>query len=428
MKITNFSMDTALNIGNSQQSKQGEVLPTTANAPGQSQVQLLLENQVKTMLGELVKILDQQTATVQKLPPEVASVVEQLLQQPLAGEEVIPQGLTAMLKGQKTVSQSLTALAGTLQDAAAGSEVLSSTVSPTMDNLIAQFTNQTTKLGPDLGKTILTLASQLADDPAPLTDVSALLQQVGRQVIDALPRDQFTVSRRDFQTKIPEFLNTLLDNFEQEITKLQLPLQTKQELVTSLQQTCQQLFQELSPAATPKGSLPQFISLPATLDDIIEHFEGQLVQLDTSLENGITVANLRQICRQLTQDLSTEDQAVLSRLTQHLDDTMPDKVKLAAANHNLPELKEAWVLQRLASGRQWLESAPDSLRQASQSLKNMTTIVPRSFEQPADFGSGKTTFNLAIPFYFGEEKKAYPAYIHVYQDQDTGSGKSAYEL
>jgi len=433
VKIDNLPLEPSVAITNSLQGKAGDLAPSSEiKDVAQTAVNLMFDDQIRTVLNQLTKILSQQNATLLNLPANLADEVKQLLQQPLAGEQVVAKGLSAMLQGQKTVSLSLSAFANTLNDAASIKEQFPGVLPEEWSNLIAKFEDLVSHLDPDIGKTLLALAKDLTDNPAQLTDASTVLQQAGRQLINTLAREQYTIPMQEFQANLPALLKTLVDNFQQELAQLPFPPSDQELLTASLQQICQQLMQELSqppaqqepaqpqssPQFAPKGQVPPFIGLPAVIDDIIAHFESQLIKMDVTLEKDVLVTNLRQILSQLTQDLSDEDQAALLRLVDQLQDSVPESIRTAAKLNNLPELQTTWVLQKMANSRQWLELSAATLRQSGQTLRDMATIVPRQVDQSPDSWSAKSTFNLAVPLYFGEEKKAYPAYIHIFQDRD----------
>jgi hypothetical protein len=444
VKINNFPLDPSVAVNYSQQGKAGNVGPASISDVSETAFQLMFDNQISTILNQLTKLLNQQATTLMELPAAITDEVKQLLQQPLAGEQVVAKGLAAMLQGQKTASLGLAGFANTLNDAATIKAQFPGGLPETWSNLIAQFEDQISQLDSDIGNSLLALAKELTDNPTPVSDASTALQQAGRQLLDSLSREQYTIPRQDFQTKLPDLLKTFVELFRQELAQLPLPIPEQWILSDNLQQICQQLLQDLSqsasqqepannpipqsasqqepasnliPQAAAKEQAPPFVGLPAIIDDIIAHLESQLVKMDITFEKDVLVTNLRQILSQLTQDLDGEDQSALSRLAGQMQDNMPEKIRTAAELHNLPELKEVWVLQRMAASRQWLELPATALRQAGQTLKDMNTIIPKQFDQPPD-SSSKMSLNLAVPLYFGEEKKAYPAYIHIFQDQE----------
>ncbi len=421
MKINNFPLDQTFVVTNSLQGKPGNTVSPAAGDIPQTAVQYMFDNQVRIILNQLVKMLSQQTATLLELPASLADEARQILREPLAGDQVVARGLAAMLRGQKTVSQSLAAFANTVGDAAVIKEQFPDGLPRTLSALIAKFEDQIGHLDPDIGKALLALATELTENPAPVTDASAVLQQAGRRLIDSLPREEYTIPKQQFQARLPVLLETLVENFQQELAQLPFPPLEQEILTASLRQICQQLQQELtqpSPSAAAKGQPPSFVGLPAVIDDIIDHFENQLVKLDATFEKDVMVTNLRQVLSQLTQDLEDGDKAALSRLADYLLERAPEKIRTAAGLHNLPELKEIWVLQRMSASREWLELPAAVLRQAGQNLKDMNTVIPRNTDQSPDSSPAKTSFNLAVPLYFGEEKKAYPAYIHIFQDRE----------
>lgn len=424
MKINNFSLDQAVAVTNSLQGKPSNPAPSGLADAAETAVQFMFDTQVKNILTQLTKMLSQQASTLMELPAPVADEVKQLLREPLVGEQVVAKGLTGMLQGQKSVSRNLASFAAILNDAAVIKEQFPTGLTKTWSGLIAQFEDQISQLDSDIGKSLLALATELTDNPTPFTDASAVLQQAGRALLDILPRDQYTIPKQEFLTKLPVLLQTLVYDFQEGLTKLPLPPLEQEMLTSSLRQVVQQLMQELAqplPSAAAKGETPTFVSLPSIVDDIIAHFENQLIKLDATFEKDVLITNLRQILGQLTENLGDDDKAVLTRLADQLSERTPEKLLTAATLHNLPELREVWVLDRMAASRQWLQLPLDSLREAGQNLRDMNTVIPKHADMPPDASPARSSFNLAVPLYFGEEKRAYPAYIHIFQDRENAS-------
>jgi len=470
MKINNLPLDQSQTMPGATSFNGDAPLLTTKNTL--QQVQLLLDNQVKMLLGELAKVLDRQDVAIQKLPPDIAQAAEKLLQQPLNGAEVVPQGLSAMLKGRNTVVQNLLTFADVLDDTAHFSKQLPQGIPVAWKNVLTKFLDETIKLIPDFDKKLVTLTSQLLDSskkvsdapvilqqaskqlvsntPRPeltiiqqdllskklvtltgqllgssekVIDAPAILQQAGRELVSSTPRPELTIIQQDLLTKLPILFDKLITNFEQQLTEYSPKNQDKTTLINTLRQICNDLIQDV--AEMPQNRQPAFIGVPSVIDDIIELLESRISTVYANTEQDVILTSLRQKCRQMIQSLPPDDRTAFRQLTDNMEESIPEKIRQAAVQHNIPELRQTWVIQRLAAAREWLATPPEVLRQASQTLHEMAASIPRaSSDTPSEATSGQNSLNMVIPLYFGEDKKAYPAYIHVYRDKDENSGKT----
>ena len=415
MKINSVSPDHLIFTSNTQV-QQGVIAPEEQDILDMPKVQVILENQIKVLLGEMTKLLNHQATTLQELPSAVSAEAAKILQQSLISDEVVPQGLTAIYKGQKVVIQNLIAMANSMDDAAFLSQNLPGKLPESISKALINFQDLAARSGTDIGKNIMLLAHKLVDNPNPVINAPDILAQTARSLIDSTPREELTIARQEIMQKLPGLLNSLIDDFSQELTQLTTE-QGRQILSTSLRENSQQLLE------TIKNSDRPYYGLPSLLDDLIALFENNLNNVSPLLEKDVMIGNLRQLSQQLFQDILPEDQPVLNRMIDKMQERVPESVKLAAQQHNMPELAQNWVIQKIATGRSWLSMPGEAMQEASQKLREMAVAIQRTTEMPAEAAKAQNAFNLLVPLYLGEEKKPYPAYIHVYQDKERKSAK-----
>lgn len=414
MKITSTGVDPTIAIATTHQGQHSDIAHTQPHTPVasvQPQVQLLLDNQVKLLLAEVTALLRQQADSLAQLPPAVAQTADQLLHEPLQGEKLVPQGLTAMLNGQKSAVQNLLLLAGVLKDAAVVKQYFPDGLSDALRKTLNAFESQITRLGDDPTSTLLTLATQLAASEKPVHKAPLVLEQLCRQLQSDQSGQQGTGQS---PASLAKMFAQLADDFSSQLIPFTTSVHERNLLITVFRQTAQQLLSTYTD--TPDGQLP---GLPAIMDKLLESFDLQLIKLNPALEKDIMATDLRQISRQMADSLSVGERQSLQQLISLLQDDVPAKLNQAALQHNLPELKEAWVLLKMASAKEWLNLPTDVLLKSSQNVHEMAASLLRgATDQSGDQGNKQNSITLAMPLYFGEEARPYPAYIHISQDQE----------
>ncbi|HMM21440.1 MAG TPA: hypothetical protein PKA10_12035 [Selenomonadales bacterium] len=173
----------------------------------------------------------------------------------------------------------------------------------------------------------------------------------------------------------------------------------------------------------PTGQVAGQPSSPAAKPG--ETFATQLAALFSQLaESGSGDAaadKLRVLCRELIpRSLPPQ---VFARLDEAFAATFSGRLKQAVTAHNLPELRQALVWLKVAECVDMAHLPAASLKQAEETLQEMVALTQRPAAQPAgETLAGHKTLSFALPLYLGEEKKPYPAYIHISQDREPPGG------
>ena len=181
-------------------------------------------------------------------------------------------------------------------------------------------------------------------------------------------------------------------------------------------QNNKQAVLELPAQASQKPVIPTQFN--QTVADEFKALFSQL--LETS--SGEPIADkLRTLCRELIpQRVSPE---AFAKLDEAFGATFSNKLKQTLDAHKLPELRQALVWLKVAESVEMAHLPTTSLQQAEETLKEMAALTQRTTTQPSgDTLAGQKTLAFAFPIYLGEEKKAYPAYIHISQDRESPSG------
>jgi len=104
---------------------------------------------------------------------------------------------------------------------------------------------------------------------------------------------------------------------------------------------------------------------------------------------------------------------------------IPEMVRQAAAFHNLPELEEALVRQKMADSLPWLKLPAETLRQASRAVNEMAAAWPQTDQAAAETPAGQKVLVMTMPICFADGR-SYPAYLHISRDREQpGEGDAA---
>ncbi len=106
----------------------------------------------------------------------------------------------------------------------------------------------------------------------------------------------------------------------------------------------------------------------------------------------------------------------MAKAAAALDRSLPEKVRQAAAFHNLPELQEALVWQKAADSLPWLRLSGETLQHTSRTLLDMAAAPPASQQSTVET-AGQKVLVMTMPLFFADGR-AYPAYIHISRDRE----------
>ncbi len=114
----------------------------------------------------------------------------------------------------------------------------------------------------------------------------------------------------------------------------------------------------------------------------------------------------------------------IAKAAAALSRSIPEKVSQAAAFHNLPELEETVMWQKVADSLPWLKMPKETLEQASRTLREMAAAVPASKQSAAETPGGQKVLVFTMPVIFADGR-SYPAYIHISRDREQADNPAA---
>ncbi|HWQ61511.1 MAG TPA: hypothetical protein VN521_04325, partial [Negativicutes bacterium] len=88
------------------------------------------------------------------------------------------------------------------------------------------------------------------------------------------------------------------------------------------------------------------------------------------------------------------------------------------------ELEGALVRQKMADSLPWQKLPAETLRHASQTVREMAAAAPQSDQAAAETPAGQKVLVMTMPIYFGDGR-SYPAYLHISRDREQSGGDAA---
>lgn len=375
--------------------------PGTAPAALRQQVELLNDANIRLLLDAMGKTLGEMGKLTAELPPAVAGEAAELGQATLGAETVLPRGMAAVVHGARSGGEAFAAFARTLAGAAQLSETFPTGLQPATTAALATFATKTGE-GGDFAVALRTMAGQPATTAA------------GR----ALPPAIFPAG------VMPE---TVPAAAGQALPAAGFPAGVVLKTAAAMPD------QALTAAGVLAGAAPEATAAPAILARKIEEggdFAARILIMARQLiaapdSDPAPAATARALLATLADDeLPPAVWDELARAAAPFVKDVPEKVRRAAALHDLPELEGALARQKLADSLPWLKLPADTLRQASHSLQEMAAAVPQSDQAAAETPSGQNLLVMTMPIYFADGR-SYPAYLHISRDREQQAGGDA---
>ncbi|MEN6565229.1 MAG: hypothetical protein ABFC57_02895 [Veillonellales bacterium] len=188
-----------------------------------------------------------------------------------------------------------------------------------------------------------------------------------------------------------------------------------------------QLTDSLQQAIRTYTPLKEMSTELLTADDLISMAKQLLA--NPSSDIGIVVADRS---RQLWQQsplaaavaLPEASQKALSQFIALLSQHVPEPLKTAAAQYNLPELPELWALLQAKDVLKWWDMTPDKLSASLQSLRKLVMLLQKPETVQGETIANTTILSMNTPLYLGDGTQPYPAYIHIFHESPSPSGSS----
>ncbi|HWQ60898.1 MAG TPA: hypothetical protein VN521_01220, partial [Negativicutes bacterium] len=260
-----------------------------AGAPAalRQQVELLNDANIKMLLDAMGKTLGEMGKLGDELPPAVAKEAGSLGQAALGADTVLPQGLAATVRGARSGGEAFAAFAQTLADAAQLSDVFPQGLKPQTAAALATFAGAISE-GGDFAATLQTMARQ----PAATQEGQALLARLFPGGVTA----ETAAALETFARKISEG-----GDFAAKVLNM---------------------ARQLVDIPDGDGSLPT--AARALLATLMPEQAATAVQAELA-KTAMATATV------------TVEQAEFAKAAAALAKDMPEKVRQAAAFHDLPE-------------------------------------------------------------------------------------------
>ncbi|HWR39200.1 MAG TPA: hypothetical protein VN611_06845 [Patescibacteria group bacterium] len=152
-----------------------------------------------------------------------------------------------------------------------------------------------------------------------------------------------------------------------------------------------------------------------------------------------TVEDLQQLTQKLSvnllggtvADLPENEQRLLQQLVKNLGANLPPALQQASARASSSQVTEIYTLLKAIGTGVWQEGVPDSLQKAADIVREMAQTVQKGTGLASQKQVDHSVLSFTTPLYFGEGGMPYPAYVHIYQQNNEagqrGRGKSRFE-
>ncbi len=105
---------------------------------------------------------------------------------------------------------------------------------------------------------------------------------------------------------------------------------------------------------------------------------------------------------------------LLLRLCQH---NMPAAVQQVANQSNMEGLPKIWAFMQLCELTSLKDLKSQDLKKAGKRLSEFTSSIKHSMGGENSTVEGQRSMSFMMPLYMGDNKKSFPAYIHVYDEE-----------
>lgn len=422
MKIT-ANLPPELGLGAAPAAGQGQEArgPTGAGAAVVQlpQVELMTDAGIRLLLGELTKVLDRQASLQGQLPPTVAMAAGEAASQTEGG---LPQGLAALLKGARNGAESMATLAGRLEAAASLARAFPAGLPPALAELAATVTTLLAELSPAIPATPTTPAApNTATAPATpaIPGTPAVPTTPATPAVQATP----TTPAAPAGSAAAAPLTTAAAPTGSAVTTTVLPmLKVNGPAATPIGQPMAEAAANATPAvkAAATAAVAAQTTIAATAAEALTVLTGELARAAAGQAAELpTVTSLRQALAEAVPERPAPlVRAAVNQATTALAAFLPATDEKAAAGKAGPSLREGLALLKVADSQQWLKLPEATLRQAAATLHELAAVTPT--QQTADTAGNQNVLAMTVPLYLGPDGKAYPAYIHISQEQEKG--------
>jgi len=138
---------------------------------------------------------------------------------------------------------------------------------------------------------------------------------------------------------------------------------------------------------------------------------GQAGQLSERTE----LVLIKQLIANLATDLPKEQ---IGKLVKTVENLMPQVIKQAAAEQDLPELPNLWALLKMVELDQWKTIERNERAKAGADLKKLAQSLAKEAVPQGENQSSHAVLSYTLPLYFGDNPTPYPAYIHIYHQRE----------
>ena len=125
--------------------------------------------------------------------------------------------------------------------------------------------------------------------------------------------------------------------------------------------------------------------------------------------------------------MSEREARQLQNLLRLCQQNVPTTVQQAAVQQDLPDLPRLWAFMQLCDMAVAKRMNSRQLKKAGKDVADLVLSMRHSMTGSNSSVPGQKSLNFMLPLFFGENEKAYPSYIHVYdenaQDPYTGEMK-----
>lgn len=419
MKIT-ANLPPELGLGAAPAAGQGQEArgPTGAGAAVVQlpQVELMTDAGIRLLLGELTKVLDRQASLQGQLPPTVAMAAGEAASQTEGG---LPQGLAALLRGARNGAESMATLAGRLEAAASLARAFPAGLPPALAELAATVTTLLAELSPATPATPTTpTAPNTATAPAtPGTPaVPTMPAAPAVQATPTTPAAPAGSAAAGPQTAAAAPTGSAVTTTVPPMLEVNGPAATP--IGQPLAEAAAKATPAVKTAAT--AAVAAQTTIAATAAEALTVLTGELARAAAGQAAELpTVTSLRQALAEAVPERPAPlVRAAVNQATTALAAFLPATDEKAAAGKAGPSLREGLALLKVADSQQWLKLPEATLRQAAATLHELAAVTPT--QQTADTAGNQNVLAMTVPLYLGPDGKAYPAYIHISQEQEKG--------
>lgn len=168
-------------------------------------------------------------------------------------------------------------------------------------------------------------------------------------------------------------------------------------------------------------------TVAAELRTMVERFGEKAANLFTQitanqpalLESDV-LEQVRQLIQEALPDELGNNPERLSTLRRTLDpalQALPQAVRQAAEQLDLPELKEVWFLAKQEETAYTPDKPASLLEQSATIVRGLAESVSRAFQTSGDNQGQGQIFTLQLPLMYGEAAQMQPVHLHVYREK-----------